>query len=83
MAKLQDFVISHVIKMKWLDGYRTYAGGAFFVLTGVGILANQVATGVYDHATFEKGIALIGAGLVAIGGAGKMDKLTDATKEGK
>lgn len=79
-ARLVDFVIGNVIQLKFLDGYRLYAGGAFMLLTGLGILANEFATGVYDHDSFEKGLALIGAGIGAVGAAGKADKIIAAAK---
>lgn len=80
MNKLAGWVISYVIKMDWLDGYRSYIAGAGFVVAGVGLIANQVASESYDEATFEKGIASILAGLAILGRAGKTDKLINTTK---
>lgn len=83
LQKLQSFIISQVIKMKFLDGYRTYLGGAFFLFTGLGLYLNMAASGVYDQATATKADLMIGAGLTGLGLAGKFDKLTDATKKDK
>lgn len=77
-----DFIIEYVLKLKFLDGYRMYAGGAFMVLTGLGIVANQVASGVYDSASFEKGLTLIAMGLSVTGLAGKQDKIASEVKRG-
>lgn len=81
LQKLQSFIIAHVIKMKFLDGYRTYLGGAFFLLTGLGLYLNMAATGVYDQATATKADVMIGAGMTALGLAGKFEKLTEAAKK--
>lgn len=81
MNKIGEWVVSYVIKMHWLDGYRSYLAGAGFVLGGAALIANQVATGVYDDDTMEKGIASVLAGLAVLGRAGKTDKLIEATKQ--
>lgn len=75
MNVLLDFILAHVIKMQFLEGYRTYLGGAGMVFGGAALIANQVATTVYDHDTMEKGFALMCAGFVAIGHAGKQDRI--------
>jgi hypothetical protein len=77
MNKLIGFAISYVIKLEFLDGYRSYIAGAGMTLTGVGLIANQVATGVYDYDTMEKGVGLVLAGLAVLGHAGKQEKLLD------
>lgn len=80
IQKLQDFIVNQIIHLKFMDGYRTAFGGAFFILTGVGLYANMFASGVYDHDTAMKADGMIGAGLVIVGGAGKIDKLIESNK---
>ena len=70
-----NFLLEHVIKMKFLAGYRTAAGGAFFILTGAGTLCNEFATGVYDPTTTTQGLLMIGTGLGMIGIHGKLEQL--------
>ena len=81
MSTLMDFALKYIVKMSFLDGYRSYIAGAGFVLGGAALIANQVATGTYDHDTVEKGLASVLAGFAILGRAGKTDKLIEATKE--
>ena len=81
--KLFDFVISKILKMDFLDGYRSYLGAAFFLFTGIGLYLNMAATGEYDSTTATKADLMIAAGLTGLGVAGKLDKLTDAAKKDK
>ena len=80
MNFLSDFILEHVIKLSFLDGYRSYLAGSGILLSGAALLLNQVAGGVYDHDTVEKGIAAILAGMAVIGHAGKQEKIAAATK---
>ena len=80
MTKLLDFVLTYVLKLQFLDGYRMYAAGAGFMLAGTAMVLNEVGSGVYDHDTMEKGIASILAGVAIIGKAGKDDKKTAAIR---
>ncbi len=80
MNKLMSFILSYVVKMDFLDGYRSYIAGAGFVLGGAAIIANQVAGGVWDDATMEKGLASLFAGFAILGRAGKSDKMIEAAK---
>lgn len=79
MSSLGHMLFKNVIKMEFLDGYRTYMAGASFVLGGVVVLLNMgvaMANGQeYDPAAVEKAIASISVGLGIVGGAGKADKL--------
>lgn len=80
MNMLMDFILSHIIKMEFLSGFRSYIAGAGFVFSGGALIANQVATGVYDHDTMEKGFASVFAGLAVIGHAGKQEKILQMNK---
>lgn len=80
MNKLMDFALTYVVKMHFLDGYRSYLAGAGFVLSGAALMLNQVAGGTYDHDTMEKGFGAVLAGLAILGHAGKQEKLIAATK---
>lgn len=80
MNPLVVFAIDHVLKLKFLDGYRTYAAGAFLMLGGLATFAHEFATGTFDSDTTQKAFASVVGGLAIIGAAGKADKITAATK---
>ena len=74
---LRTFILKHLIQLKFLDGYRTYAAGIGSVATGVGILAGMFAGGTYDQETFVSGMAFLLGGVATIGAAGKADKAAE------
>jgi len=80
MNKLMGFVLSYIVKMDFLDGYRSYLSGAGFVLGGVGALAYQIGSKTYDNDAMVKAVAAVGTGLAILGRAGKADKMIEAAK---
>lgn len=80
MSKLFNFVFTHVIKMEFLDGYRSYMSGAGFLLGGLGAVAYQIGSKTYDTDAIEKGFAAVFAGLAILGRAGKADKMIEAAR---
>lgn len=81
IMKLGIFVLDHFVKMKWADGYKMYGVGASMLFGGLGMLAHEFATGVWDDATTTNAFKLVGGGVLTIGAAAKADKLIAATKE--
>ena len=70
--------LGYLVTLKFLDGYRTQAGGVAAILGGVAYIA--LAINGDPNGSVEKGIAAIIAGATAIGAAGKMDKQVAATQ---
>ena len=56
-----------------MKGWKTWAGGIGLILTGLGMIATGVVNDL-DLAKIQEGIALVGAGLVAIGLGHKIDR---------
>ena len=81
IMKLAVFVLDHVLLQKWATGYRMYGVGAAMVFGGLGALAHELATGVWDDAVTTNAFKLIGGGVLTIGAAGKADKIATAIKE--
>lgn len=70
--KLLVFVLDHVLKLKFLDGYRMYASGAISIFTGLIMLLTMFSSG--DATNLDQAITFIVAGLGVLGLAGKQDK---------
>lgn len=78
-----EWIFGRVIQLNFLDGKRSYFAGAGFIMLGIGMLANEIASGVYDGNSTDKAIASIFAGLGIIGHAGKQDKIIASQTGGK
>ena len=71
-------LLSYVVTLKFLDGYRTYAAGVGTMLSGAALIALAVAG---DPAgDLKVGVFTFLGGLTIVGGAGKADKLTAVGK---
>lgn len=77
MLKIAIKVAGYVLRLGFLDGYRLYFLGAASMLAGLGHLALAAAGDA--RGDIEVGLGLIGLGWGIIGGAGKADKLIEAT----
>ena len=75
-----EFAFTHLIKMEWLRGHRSYVAGASSMLGGVIIVLDMVVSGVYSDERTAAAFAAITFGLSVIGKAGKSDKLIEAIK---
>jgi hypothetical protein len=73
-------LLANVLKLNFLDGYRSYIGGAGFILLGVGMLAVGIMQGTLSEATTGQALAAISAGFGMIGHAGKQDKMINAAQ---
>lgn len=80
MNPILVFALDHVLTLKFLDGYRSYAAGAFLMLGGLATFAHEFATGTFDSDTTQKAFAAVTGGLAIIGAAGKADRITNALK---
>jgi len=61
-----------------LDGYKTYIGGAGFILTGIGGILKDWYEGNLNYEMVLVYIGLISTGITVIGGANKVEKLRKA-----
>lgn len=69
-------VLAYVVKLEFMDGYRTYAAGVASLLAGLSLLAFAFAG---DPRGDVKGaLEAIVAGVTIIGAAGKADKMIRA-----
>lgn len=55
-----------------MTGWKTWAGGAGMILSGLAMVATAVSQGTLDG--IQEGVALIGAGLGTIGIGHKIEK---------
>lgn len=59
-----------------MRGWKTWAGGLALVASGVGAIAQVIASGEFSFEKIQAGLALIGAGLAVWGIGHKIDKAT-------
>ena len=71
-------MLTSLVKLSFLDGYRTYLAGAGAIVSGAALVL--LAAGNDPHGDVEKGVEAIIAGLALIGIGGKMEKQIAAAK---
>jgi len=85
MNIIERLVAKHVVKKigRWItmNGYKTKIAGAAAIATGVGVILHALSTG--DFSGVWDGWLIFIGGLTALGIGGKLEKLTEATKNGK
>ena len=62
------------IRREIMSGWKTWAGGIGLIASGVGMIAQTIASDEFDMNKIYAGIALIGAGLSTIGVGHKIEK---------
>ena len=76
-------VLAYVLTLEWLNGYRTYIGGAGFIFTGIGTICEFASNPNADvaHGAILAGVGAIFKGIAVIGQAAKQERLIAAAKE--
>jgi hypothetical protein len=79
-----QFIVStlgYIVKLDFLDGYRTYLAGAGAIIMGIALVV--LAAAGDPRGSIEQGVSAILAGLAIIGGGGKIDKLIETVSPSK
>lgn len=78
LIKIAAFIFDHVVKQKFIAGYRSYIGGASSILGGVVVILDMAVNGSFSEEKAGIAWAAISFGYAVIGHAGKQEKLLDA-----
>ena len=80
LSTCAGWTFNQVVKQDFISGYRSYLGGASFLLTGLIVFVNMAIAGQWDTTQAEIGAASIAMGYRTIGQAGKSERLIAATQ---
>jgi hypothetical protein len=79
LIKIAAFIFDHVVKQKFIAGYRSYIGGASAILGGVVLILDMTVNETFSEEKAGAAWAAISFGYAVIGHAGKQEKLLSST----
>jgi hypothetical protein len=81
LQALSAWVFNTLVKQKFLDGKRSYIGGASTILGGLIIVLDMVVNGEYSNEKAGAAYAAFALGYTILGHAGKQEKMLEAVQE--